>query len=78
VVLCPKVAAEQAREARLSMAEELELLCTHGLLHLLGYDHADAEERAAMFGLQDQLLASWRAAKTPPPGSDGEGREGPG
>jgi probable rRNA maturation factor len=78
VVLCPKVAAEQAREARLSMAEELELLCTHGLLHLLGYDHADAEERATMFGLQDQLLASWRAAKAAPPGGNGEGRKGPG
>jgi endoribonuclease YbeY-like protein len=30
-------------------------------LHLLGYDHADAKEHAAMFGLQDRLLASWQA-----------------
>ena len=62
VVLCPQVAAEQAREARHSVEDELELLCTHGLLHLLGYDHADADERATMFSLQEQLLASWRAS----------------
>ncbi|HUC57876.1 MAG TPA: rRNA maturation RNase YbeY, partial [Streptosporangiaceae bacterium] len=37
------------------------LLCTHGILHLLGYDHADAAEHATMFGLQDRLLTSWRA-----------------
>jgi probable rRNA maturation factor len=63
VVLCPQVAAEQAREAQHSVGDELELLCTHGLLHLLGYDHADDDERATMFGLQDRLLASWRAAR---------------
>jgi probable rRNA maturation factor len=43
------------------VAEELELLCTHGILHLLGYDHADPEEHATMFGLQDRLLSAWRA-----------------
>jgi probable rRNA maturation factor len=66
VVLCPQVAAEQAREAQHSTGEELELLCTHGLLHLLGYDHADADERATMFGLQDKLLASWRTVRGVP------------
>ncbi len=76
VVLCPQVAAEQAREAQHSVADELELLCTHGLLHLLGYDHADAGERATMFSLQEQLLASWRASKQR--GTDVEGRKGPG
>jgi probable rRNA maturation factor len=81
VVLCPQVAAEQAREARHSVGDELELLCTHGLLHLLGYDHAEPEERAAMFSLQDQLLASWRAARATADtgqGRDPEGQEGPG
>jgi probable rRNA maturation factor len=63
VVLCPPVAERQASEAKHSVGEELEMLCTHGLLHLLGYDHADEEERATMFGLQDQLLASYRATK---------------
>ena len=78
VVLCPEVAAGQARQAQHSLRDELELLCTHGILHLLGYDHAEADERTAMFGLQDKLLASWRAAKAAPPGGGGEGPEGPG
>ena len=41
-------------------AEELELLCTHGVLHLLGYDHAEPDEHEEMFGLQAELLKSWR------------------
>jgi probable rRNA maturation factor len=63
VVICPQVAATQARQARHSQAEEIELLCTHGILHLLGYDHADAAEHAAMFSLQDRLLVSWRSER---------------
>ena len=61
VVLCPQVAAAQARQAGHSTAEELLLLTTHGILHLLGYDHAEPDEKAEMFGLQDKLLAEWRA-----------------
>jgi probable rRNA maturation factor len=61
VVICPQVAAVQARRARHRVHEEISLLCTHGILHLLGYDHADPAEHATMFGLQDRLLASWRA-----------------
>lgn len=60
VVLCPSVAAEQARAAGHSTDDELQLLCTHGILHLLGYDHADPAEEQEMFGLQSELLASWR------------------
>jgi probable rRNA maturation factor len=67
VVLCPQVAAAQARQAGHSTQQELELLCVHGILHLLGYDHADPDEEAEMFGLQGELLRAWR-----------EGREGPG
>jgi probable rRNA maturation factor len=61
VVLCPQVAAEQAKQAGHSAQQELELLTVHGILHLLGYDHADPEEEAAMFGLQGQLLTAWRS-----------------
>jgi probable rRNA maturation factor len=65
VVLCPEVATEQAREAHRPVTDELEMLCTHGILHLLGFDHAEPREHATMFGLQDQLLDSWRAARRP-------------
>jgi probable rRNA maturation factor len=66
VVICPQVAASQAAEADHDVQDEIDLLCTHGILHLLGYDHAEPEEHATMFGLQDRLLASWRAAGAPP------------
>jgi probable rRNA maturation factor len=75
VVICPQVAAAQAAEAGHSAQDELDLLCTHGILHLLGHDHAEPEEHATMFGLQDRLLASWRAgqAGAGPAGADGSG-----
>ena len=63
VVLCPAVAADQATAAGHSLESELHLLCTHGILHLLGYDHVEPEEHAEMFGLQDRLLASWRSGQ---------------
>ena len=62
VVLCPDVAQKQAVEAGHSTADELALLTTHGVLHLLGFDHAEPEEHAEMFGLQGELLASWKGA----------------
>ena len=60
IVLCPSVAERQARDAGHATEEELLLLTTHGILHLLGYDHAEAEEEQAMFREQARLLASWR------------------
>ena len=60
VVLCPQVAAEQAAKAGHTTRDELELLTVHGILHLLGYDHAEPDEKAEMFGLQNELLARWR------------------
>ncbi len=61
LVLCVSVAEKQGAEAGHGTLAELELLTTHGILHLLGYDHAEPEEHKVMFGLQDQLLAQWRA-----------------
>ena len=63
VVLCPQVAAQQARAAGHSTAEELLLLTTHGILHLLGYDHAEPEEEKEMFALQRRLLLTFLASR---------------
>jgi probable rRNA maturation factor len=71
VVICPQVATEQARRAGQDARDEMELLTVHGILHLLGYDHAEPEEHATMFGLQDRLLAAWRAEREPE-GAGGE------
>lgn len=62
LVLCPDVAARQAAAAGHSTEAEIELLTVHGILHLLGYDHAEPEEHKEMFGLQDDLLGAWRAS----------------
>lgn len=63
VVLCPEVAATQARTAGHSTEEELLLLTVHGILHLLGYDHAEPEEEKEMFGLQRQLLLTFLGSR---------------
>ena len=63
VVLCPEVAAQQAQVAGHSTAEELLLLTTHGILHLLGYDHAEPEEEKEMFALQRRLLLTFLAGR---------------
>jgi probable rRNA maturation factor len=94
VVICPQVAATQAEQAGHPVGDEISLLATHGILHLLGYDHAEPEEHETMFRLQDKLLASWRAeqqaaggpassngsrpADGAPDHGAGEQREGPG
>ncbi len=63
IVLCPEFAAEQARTAGHSLQEELELLTVHGVLHLLGFDHRENDERKIMFAKQDELLMGWRSKK---------------
>jgi probable rRNA maturation factor len=63
VVLCPEVAANQAAGAGHDTAVELDMLTVHGVLHLLGYDHAEPEEEREMFALQAKLLDGWRAVR---------------
>lgn len=61
IVLCPQVAEAQAQAAKHSTLDELILLTTHGTLHLLGFDHAEPDEEREMFGLQRELIASFRS-----------------
>ena len=61
VVICPEGAQRQAVQAGHDERLELGVLLTHGILHLLGYDHAEPEEHREMFGLQAQILEEWRA-----------------
>ncbi|MFS0867539.1 rRNA maturation RNase YbeY [Microbacterium sp. 179-B 1A2 NHS] len=63
IVLCPQVAETQAQAAGHPTIDELILLTTHGLLHLLGFDHAEPDEEREMFGLQKELIASFRAVE---------------
>jgi probable rRNA maturation factor len=63
IVLCPSVAERQAKDAGHATEEELLLLTTHGILHLLGYDHAEPEEEREMFGLQRRLLLTFLAGR---------------
>ncbi len=60
VVICPEVAAKQAQVAGHDLRVELGVLLTHGVLHLLGYDHAEPDEERLMFGLQRRLLGEWQ------------------
>ncbi|MCG7416719.1 MULTISPECIES: rRNA maturation RNase YbeY [Microbacterium] len=63
IVLCPAVAETQAVAAKHSTQDELILLTTHGLLHLLGFDHAEPDEEREMFGLQRELIAGFQAVE---------------
>jgi rRNA maturation RNase YbeY len=62
IVLCPQVAETQAQAAGHTTVDELILLTTHGLLHLLGFDHAEPEEEREMFGLQRDLIAAFHVS----------------
>ncbi|WP_025155844.1 rRNA maturation RNase YbeY [Leifsonia aquatica] len=59
VVLCPQVAQMQAETAGHTLMDELLLLTTHGILHLLGFDHAEPAEEREMFGIQRDILVGF-------------------
>jgi probable rRNA maturation factor len=77
IALCPQVAARQAPEHRHQARDEIDLLCVHGILHLLGYDHAEPEEHQEMFGLQTRLLAEWQGVREGQPLRGTTGPDGP-
>lgn len=57
IVLCPAFAEKNGKQ---SLAEELELLTVHGVLHLLGFDHEEISDERTMFAIQDEILKEWR------------------
>ena len=59
IVLCPAFAEKNGKQ---SLADELQLLTVHGVLHLLGYDHEELEEEKHMFELQEEYLKQWRSS----------------
>ena len=63
VVLCPQVAVAQAEEAGHSVLDELLLLTAHGMLHLLGFDHAEPDDEKEMFGIQRDILVGFTLAE---------------
>ncbi|MFP7696842.1 rRNA maturation RNase YbeY [Trueperella sp. LYQ143] len=69
IAVCPAVAARQAVRSGHATMEEILLLVTHGILHLLGYDHVEEEEKTQMFDLQRRLLLTFLARKPRPEGS---------
>ncbi|MBN2548852.1 MAG: rRNA maturation RNase YbeY [Anaerolineales bacterium] len=66
VVLSYPRALAQASAGGHSLEAELQLLVVHGVLHLLGYDHAEPEQKAAMWAVQSQALAELGCAITGP------------
>ncbi|MBN2046958.1 MAG: rRNA maturation RNase YbeY [Anaerolineaceae bacterium] len=58
IIISYEKAAEQAALADHPIEVELQLLTVHGVLHLLGYDHADEETREEMWQIQADILAS--------------------
>ncbi len=63
IVVCPQVAIAQAEAAGHTPLEEMLLLTTHGILHLLGFDHAEPEEEREMFGIQRDILVGFALAE---------------
>ena len=63
IVVCPAFAEGQAEKAGHPLINEVLLLITHGILHLLGYDHAEPDEEREMFGLQKEILDGFFASE---------------
>jgi probable rRNA maturation factor len=60
IMISPAFAAAQALTAGHSTEQEIYILATHGLLHIIGYDHAEPDEEKIMFALQEQIVEKWK------------------
>ncbi len=60
IMISPAFAAAQALAAGHSTEHEIYILATHGLLHIIGYDHAEPDEEKIMFALQEQIVEKWK------------------
>lgn len=63
IYLCIPVAYEQAEIYGHSRIREICFLATHGILHLLGYDHMNEDDEKIMFSLQEELLNSYEITR---------------
>lgn len=61
IVIDPHFADKQAKERGHATSHEISILATHGLLHILGYDHLDKDEEKVMFDLQEKIVAKWES-----------------
>lgn len=66
IVICPQVAIAQAETAGHPAHDEILMLTAHGLLHLLGYDHAEPADEKRMFSLQKDILSRFHQSTTRP------------
>jgi probable rRNA maturation factor len=65
IVLCPQFAQQQVQSgktAKSDLNQELALLTVHGVLHCIGFDHAEPDEERTMFALQEKILQDWQAS----------------
>jgi len=60
IMISPTFAAAQALTAGHCAEHEIYILATHGLLHIIGYDHAEPSEEKIMFALQEQIVEKWK------------------
>lgn len=60
IVLCPAFAEQN--DLKHSLEHELHILTAHGILHLLGFDHAEKQEETKMFALQERIVQEWKSS----------------
>lgn len=60
IFICLDYARKNCLKNKYSLAKEVKILCIHGVLHLIGYDHAEVDDEISMFQLQDDLYNRFR------------------